>query len=176
MPSWCGTMSPMSKKSPYLVDDRRLGDVIAAIQVMGTYKFYKLEFAKWSERITGSEDGGTHWRTVFAEHSEFFRLDGAREKASLVMRRQHPKLYNVDTGEMISKDCFESLAAIDRERISRQPLTPDQTAALVKTAIELHSRALDHEQSRRWWVPIVSSFIGGLLGASIGAISQWFRS
>ena len=31
-------------KSPYLVDDHRLADVIAAIQAMGTYKYYKLDF------------------------------------------------------------------------------------------------------------------------------------
>lgn len=34
------------KKSPYLASPDRLGDVISAIQAMGTYKFYKLTFDK----------------------------------------------------------------------------------------------------------------------------------
>ena len=37
--------------SPYLNDDNRLGDVIAAIQAMGTYKFYKLSFDNWADRV-----------------------------------------------------------------------------------------------------------------------------
>ena len=78
-------------KSPYLKDDHRLADVIAAIQAMGTYKYYKLDFAGWSSRISGDETQDNLWRKVFEEHPEFFRLDSDREKASLVWRRQHQK-------------------------------------------------------------------------------------
>ena len=83
--------------SPYLREDGRLGDVIAAIQAMATYKFYKLEFKGWADRISADETLAEHWRQVFQEHPEFFRLDGERKRASLVWRRQHPKRYSVDT-------------------------------------------------------------------------------
>jgi len=41
--------------SPYLRDHQRLGDVIAAIQVMATYKFYKMEHASWADRIAADK-------------------------------------------------------------------------------------------------------------------------
>ena len=41
--------------SPYLRDPNRLGDVIAAIQAMSTYKFYKLSFAGWADRMSADE-------------------------------------------------------------------------------------------------------------------------
>jgi len=46
----------MAAKSPYLNDTGRLADVIAAIQAMGTYKFYKLDFEGWADRITANKN------------------------------------------------------------------------------------------------------------------------
>ena len=78
----------MAAKSPYLdKEGRRLADVIAAIQAMGTYKFYKLDFEGWAERITANPNQAPYWKNLFEEHPEFFRLDGERERASLVWRR-----------------------------------------------------------------------------------------
>lgn len=54
-----------SKKNPYTESDNRLADVIAPIQVMGTYKFYKLDFSGWANRIEGKEDRGNYWKTIF---------------------------------------------------------------------------------------------------------------
>ena len=51
-----------SKTSPYIEANNRLADVIAAIQAMGTYKFYKLDFAGWADRISGDELEAPHWR------------------------------------------------------------------------------------------------------------------
>jgi hypothetical protein len=39
--------------SPYLNDHGRLGDVVAAIRAMATYKFYKLDFEGWADRRRG---------------------------------------------------------------------------------------------------------------------------
>lgn len=72
------------QKSPYLINENRLADVIAAIRVMGTYKFYKLSFAGWSDRIYGDEPKAECWKNIFIEHPEFFRLDEKKEKGSLV--------------------------------------------------------------------------------------------
>ena len=41
--------------SPYTKDTNRLADVIAAIQVMASYKFYKTDFGEWSNRIVGDQ-------------------------------------------------------------------------------------------------------------------------
>jgi hypothetical protein len=61
-----------------------LADVIAAIQAMGTYKFYKLPFDGWADRITADKSQADHWKNIFEEHPEFLRLDSKRERASLV--------------------------------------------------------------------------------------------
>ncbi|WP_272165123.1 hypothetical protein [Vibrio diabolicus] len=61
-------------KSPYLKNHNRLGNVISAIQVMGKYGFYKLDYAGWAMRITGDENNADYWKTIFEEHPEFFVL------------------------------------------------------------------------------------------------------
>src|SRR5688500_18588789 len=86
-------MKKQRSESACLNDPGRLGDVVAAIQAMGTYKFYKLPFDGWADRISGDSSKGDHWKTVFLEHPEFFRFDSKREKASLVWRRQYPKRF-----------------------------------------------------------------------------------
>jgi len=73
-----------STNSPYLGDSNRLADVIAAIQAMSTYKFYKLSFDAWADRISGDSSRADYWRIIFEQHPEFFRLDTERAKASLV--------------------------------------------------------------------------------------------
>lgn len=157
------------KSSPYLENDQRLADVIAAIQVMGTYKYYKLDLEGWSNRINGNPAQANTWKQVLEQHPEFFRLDPARERASLVWRRQHQKLYNVDTEEKIARSEFEQLTDSDKKRISRTPLTSDELATLIQTAIDLHSRALDRKRDSRWWMPSVMALVGVILGALINA-------
>lgn len=99
-----------SSKSPYLADSGRLADVIAAIQAMGTYKFYKLTFEGWAaDRITANKNQALYWKNVFEHHPEFFRLDGAGGKASLVWRRQYPKRFHVDLEKRLSVEEFKAL-------------------------------------------------------------------
>jgi hypothetical protein len=40
---------------------------------------------------------------------------------------------------------------------------------LVDTAVNLHSRALEHQKDKRWWIPLASA-AGGLIGSIIGAV------
>jgi hypothetical protein len=156
--------------SPYLANEGRLGDVIAAIQAMGVYKFYKLEFKRWAERIAGDESQSDHWRAVFEQHPEFFRIDTARLKASLVLRRQRQKLYDVDKCKEISRAEASGLPQTERDRLSRLPLTSDEIDMLIKTAIDLHARALERRQDRRWWINLGVSFLGAVAGGAIAAI------
>jgi hypothetical protein len=164
-----------SKKSPYLAKDGRLGDVIAAIQAMGTYKFYKLEFAEWAERIGGDKQSAEHWRTVFLEHPEFFRLDTERERASLVWRRQNKKLFDVDIEVKITNQQYDLLSSAAKERISRIPLLPADLATLINTAISLHARAVARQQEARWWVPVLVGAGGVIIGAVISTFAHFAK-
>lgn len=153
--------------SPYLAGDHRLADVIAAIQATATYKFYKLDFSEWADRICGDNTKGDHWREVFSEHPEFFRFDSARQKASLVLRRQRPKLYNVDTEKIWKKDEYLALDDNAKLRFSRSPLTSDEISTLIDVAINLHTRSAERARDKRWWAAPVLAFCGALLGVLV---------
>jgi len=156
-------------RSPYLDDSQRLGDVIAAIQAMATYRYYKLSHEDWADRIVADKVQAAKWRAIFIGHPEFFRLDSAREKASLVWRRQFPKRYSVDTGQVMSHAEYEALSETQKLRISRIPLTSPDIKALVDTAVNLHSRALEHQKDKRWWLALAGA-AGGLVGSVVGSL------
>lgn len=155
--------------SPYLKNPTRLGDVIAAIQAMAVYKFYKRSFEEWADRISADKGQAERWKAIFLDHPEFFRLDGNREKASLVWRRQFPRRYDVDEERVLTARELEELTPEQSLRISRIPLSSGDIKALVDTAVNLHSRALEHQKDKRWWVALASA-AGGLLGALIGKL------
>jgi len=158
-----------SQLSPYLRDPNRLGDVIAAIQAMAVYKFYKLPFSGWADRISADETQADKWKVVFLEHPEFFRLDSARERASLVWRRQFPKRYDVDEQRVLTNAEYNALSTERKFRVSRVPLSSTDIKAMVDTAVNLHSRALEHQKERRWWAALAGG-IGGFAGAIGGAL------
>lgn len=152
--------------APYL-SDRRLADVIAAIQAMGTYKYYKLDFAGWADRITGDSKQADHWKKVFLEHPEFFRLDSNRRRASLILRRQKQRLFNVDEERNYTISEHGALTLEERSRFSRSPITANEVGSLISVAISLHSKAVEQQRDKRWWyVPafaLTGSLIGGLV-------------
>lgn len=162
------------KDSPYL-EPCRLGEVIAALQVMSYYKFYKLDVVSWAERISGNAADAAHLESVLLDHPEFFRVTGseAGAKASLVARRSFPKDYDVDAGREIGREA----AMAKREdaeawgRLSRRPLTPDEMLALIRTAVDLHNRAVEQRKAGYWWIPLATAglgFLGGLTSAVVG--------
>ncbi|PKG02616.1 MULTISPECIES: hypothetical protein [unclassified Alcanivorax] len=153
--------------SPYTKNDNRLADVIAAIQVMGTYKFYKLEFSGWADRIEGRADNGDYWKLIFEQHPEFFRLDSKKKRASLVWRRNYQKLYDVDKEEKISREAYKMLTEEQKKRFSRTPLTNSDISTLINTAINLHSGELEHKKDSRWWISGAIGLAGVVLGAII---------
>jgi hypothetical protein len=136
---------------------------------MSTYKFYKLPFDDWADRINGDSSRGAYWQNIFEEHPEFFRLDGPRQRASLVWRRQYPKRFHVDQERVLTKDEYIALDGDTKERVSRNRLTPADIKTLIDTAINLHARALEEQKERRWWLPL-ASVIGGLIGGVLGAL------
>jgi hypothetical protein len=161
--------------SPYL-QKNRLADVIAAIQVMGTYKFYRLDIEKWALRIRGDNPDEDHWRKVFTQHPEFFRINTGEGGASLVWRRVQPKLYHVDQRRLLSQDELQLLSQEELKRVSRKPLSADDTKTLIDTAIKLHTRSLAQKRDRRWWILSLASFAGAVIGALTAADAQfWAR-
>ncbi|KAA2217191.1 N-carbamoyl-L-amino acid amidohydrolase [Maribacter flavus] len=158
--------------SPYLKHENRLAEVIAAIQVMGKYRFYKLDFSKWADRISGDENEAKRWQNVFIEHPEFFRIDQTKKKASLVWRRNLPKDYNVDTRNEITKKDFLALSDDDKARISRRPLSNSDICMLIESAINLHARALQQKQDRRWWIPLTIGLVLGIIPFVIDKILE----
>lgn len=158
-------------KNPYTENDKRLSDVIAAIQVMATYKFYKLDFSGWADRIEGKTEKASHWKEVYQQHPEFFRLDSKQERASLVWRRNYQKLYDVDKEEKISREDYLQLNDEQKKRISRTPLSNSDISTLIETAINLHSSELDHKRDSRWWISGVVGLAGVIIGAIINAVA-----
>jgi hypothetical protein len=147
--------------------------VIAAIQAMATFESYKLTFNDWADRITGDDKKGDYWKKVFEEHPEFFRLDSKRQRASLVWRRQYPKLFYPDKGRRLTSQEYGNLSDQEKEKVLRDPLTPSDIKALLDTAINLHSREVAMRQESKAWIPIISglaSAIGGLVGGVSAAI------
>lgn len=107
---------------------------------------------------------------VFKEHPEFFRLDSDRRKASLVWRRQHQKLFHVDTYTSISPKQYDDLSGEQQKRISRSPLNSSEVATLVNVAVNLHSRALERKRDSRWWLAGAFGLAGVAMGAAIRAL------
>ncbi|AGQ92260.1 hypothetical protein MZJ31_004496 [Vibrio parahaemolyticus] len=159
-------------KSPYLKNHNRLGNVISAIQVMGKYGFYKLDYAGWAMRITGDENNADYWKTIFEEHPEFFRVDGEGKKVSLAWRRSYRKRYNVDEQRDLSFQEFNALNDEEKKRISRTPLSGEEITVLIQTAIELHSRAIEQNKEYRWLSNPLLSILGGVLAAFIGWLAK----
>lgn len=155
--------------SPYLSHKDRLGDVLAAIQTLGTYRFYKLSPEGWSNRICGSGQQEQAWRTVFSEHPEFFRFSSDGTKVSLVLRRQKPKLFDVDALSLVSREERDARDASGQARISRAPLSDSELQFLVNMANDLHGKALEDRREGRWWVTMLVP----VLVAAIGLVGVW---
>ena len=152
------------KESPYIVNEDRLAKVLAAIQTLGTYRFYKRSFEEWADRISGQTGDADNWEKIFKEHPEFFRISKDGKDASLVWRRNLPKNYHVDDRVTISQEEFLAKSDKEKERVSRQILSNSDIQALIETAISIYARALQQKQDKRWWIPLVMTGIGLVLG------------
>ena len=156
--------------SPYIAHANRLADVIAAIQVLGVYPYHMRKFNDWADAIVGDVTKGEHWKSVFEDHPEFFRLDTSRQWASLVWRRQYPKRFHVGLGKRLSHEERDALDQKQREELTRDPLSANEIKTLIDTAINLHSRAVELQREGRWWITLVVSAGAGLIGVIIGAL------
>lgn len=157
-------------QSPYVTEQHRLADVIAALQVMGTYRYSAWSVESWAELLGEKPRSAETWLAVFNDHPEFFRSgvedDGLQ---TLALRRAQPRVYNTKTNEEITIAQFKELPAEGRSHISRRPLSSQQITSLIEVAVKLQSKAFARRQELRWWVPHVMSIVTLLVGLAAGA-------
>jgi len=151
-------------ESPYLKDPERLGDVVAALQVMATYKYDNNLPEEWKNAIGSSPKSATSWSDVFNEHSSFFRTD-ENGKVSLVWRRSRQWSWDNESGAILTKKELDRLSEDEKKkRIAREPLTPDQTAKLIEIAINMQTQEIARRAELRWWIPVLAGLVGVVLG------------
>lgn len=160
--------------SPYLKENR-LQDVIAAIQVMGAYDKHTSRKADlWSAQL-GTPQSGPDWFEVCREHPEFFRTNTTEDDAEdanwvgIRWRWATGRTFSPESGRTLTRGEISSLAANEKKNLTRAPLKSDQIETLIASAIQLHSRAIEHKRELRWWaIPAISAgtaFVGAVLGA-----------
>ncbi len=157
---WC-------EDGPYLKSPGRLADILAAIQVLGTYEFAARDIEKWERRLGRQPQSAQTWSVVFTAHPEFFTRD-ADNNIALVWRRSFTRDYDTQNKCIVSGQELQTLKSVEREagevsRISRKPLDRDQIELLCNLAINLHEREIQHRQEKRWWLAGVGGIITALL-------------
>lgn len=159
-------MAKGTKNSPYLTNEWRLANVVAALQIMGNSPWESRTVIKWEEKLgEPSKDDG--WERIFKEHPEFFRLND-QGYASLRWRHGFDRIYDPSQRKELNEQELSSLSDDNKKGLSRKPLSSDQIEALMKTAVEFHSRAIAHAQEKRWIYPLLF----GLLGVIIGVVLE----
>lgn len=163
-------MTVPNLESPYVTKPHRLGDVIAALQVMGTYRYSARTVESWAELLGEKPRSADSWLEVFNDHPEFFRAGLEDEgRHTLALRRAQPRVYNTKTNEEITVAQYNDLPADGRSHISRRPLSSQQITSLIETAIKLQSQAFARRQELRWWIPHAMSIVTLLIGLAAGA-------
>jgi len=152
-------------RSPYIKYPSRLADLIAAIQVMGTYRYANRRVAKWEGRLGRKPVSAPDWKTLFLQHPEFFTFQD--ENVSLVWRRSHERNYDTHEHRTLSRDEAMAMAVNDPEtteiQLSRPPLETTEVAKLIDVAISVHEREINHQQERRWWLTAVLGILALLV-------------
>ena len=153
----------IEKQSAYLKHQSRLSDVVAAIQILGTYKFASRKIEEWEKALGRTPASAITWLEVFREHPEFFRIND--EWISLVWRRASEKTFDTRTGQELTKEQLDRLTTDEQRKVTRAPLTTDQVTALIEVAIKLQGQAIARRSELRWWVPLLIGAIGVAIGA-----------
>ena len=160
------------KEGPYLKAPGRLADLLAAIQVLGTFEFAAREIDKWEKRLGRQPKSANAWRDVFLEHPEFFTYDDDK-KYSLVWRRSFTRDYDTVNKCILAGPELLELKQTEKEpgavgRVSRKPLEREQIELLCHLAIDLHEREIQRNQEKRWWIAGVIGMTTALIAIVFG--------
>jgi len=187
----------------YLEKDR-LGHVLAAIQIMGMSNWPWGTLNRWVGELEGGEDltpkqlghAPVHfgdrkkWAAVFEQHPEFFKTFTVTGEERVALRMRFAQSVNTtdksppapatiapaDTSALASWRA-DSKAPDDSGKPDNRPLTPDQIALLMTTAIELHGRAMaERDLLDRYGPPFLTAIgavVGALFGGGLVALFSW---
>ncbi|MGR6738695.1 hypothetical protein [Pseudomonas chlororaphis] len=158
-------------QSPYIARQHRLADLVAAIQVMGSYKYSGRKVESWAKILGEKPKSADSWLEVFKQHPEFFRA-GVEDSGyqTLALRRAQPKIYNTRTREELSAEQLTLIPQNDRSHISRRPLSSEQILSLIDVAVKLHTQAIARRQELRWWVVMLIGLASSFVGAFVAAL------
>ncbi|NJS12050.1 MAG: hypothetical protein HC789_17565 [Microcoleus sp. CSU_2_2] len=81
--------------------------------------------------------------------------------------------YDPDEGRSLSQDEINRLTDQQRRKLTRAPLESSQIETLIDAAISLHTRAIEYERQKQWWVPVVIPAVTALIGAGLGFVGAW---
>lgn len=159
----------VQQESPYLKYSERLGDVVAAIQMMGTYESDSNIPDKWQNIIGARPKSVEFWSDVFTEHPEFFRTSKVNDtiKVSLIWRRARTWSWDIKQQRKITWNSLDYYRTKLPKRLVREPLSAEQTTALIEIAIKMQTQAIARREELRWWVPVVVGALGVLVGALV---------
>src|SRR5688572_32689712 len=97
------------RKSPYL-EDRRLEDLIAAIQVMGINPWAGSQ--DWSKKLD-TPLSGDNWKDILTQHPEFFRI--SRDFITLRWRYTYDKTYDAKKHRELADAELAALTPTDKD-------------------------------------------------------------
>jgi hypothetical protein len=181
-------------KSHYLEKDR-LANVIAAIQILGVADRSWGTLHRWVAELEASEEltpeqldqmpvkfaERKKWATVFEQHPEFFKVYTVRGEQRVLLRLRYAQsvhshkqdefaalanLVNKEKTDSSKPDAAKAENA-DENSVSK-PLSPDQMQVLIKTAMDLHDRAVEAERPPDRFRPFLMATIGAVLGTLAG--------
>lgn len=178
-------MTRSDAASGYVRGPARLADLIAAIQVMGTYRFAVRRLDRWERRLGRTPLSADTWREVFTQHPEFFTViresspqQSGNPNAALVWRRSKERNFDTHAHATVPREVAVVIAERDPEnnaqQLSRAPLDSSEISMLVNLAVDLHERDLKHKQERRWWFAALVA-IAGVLVSLFTALSAVIR-
>jgi hypothetical protein len=182
--------------SAYLEQDR-LAQIIAAIQIMGTSDWPSGSLNRWvseleaGTQLTPKQLGLTpihfgerkKWAAVFEQHPEFFKTFTVAGEERVALRWRFSQSVNSngktpsaaaatapsgDSPADVSWTAPETAEDDNEHKSDSHPLTPEQISVLMTTAIELHSRAVAERNILDRFGPALITAVGALIGAVIG--------
>lgn len=172
-------------KSPYLENPKRIEDVIAGIQVLGSYEKKTSRRLNFWTSLLGRDEA--YWKKVFEEHPEFFRVNDKTQQleetdddnnndsselwVSLRWRFAYQRTYDHLRKIELSNDELNELNNSQKKKLTRKPLTSEQIQSLISTAINLNEKAISDDIRKKWWRPLLSG-VFVIFGALIGLLSS----
>ncbi len=177
-------------KSPYIDNPKRIEDVIAGIQVLGSYEKRTSRRLKFWISLLGNDEN--YWKKVFKEHPEFFRVNDKTEQldemnddtdkadtselwVSLRWRFAYQKIYDHNKKLELTEAQLNELTSEQKKKLTRKPLTSEQIQSLISTAINLNEKAINDDLRKKWWRPLLTG-VFVIFGALIGLLSSHYKN